>query len=147
MSRRQNRSVCTGRAISCCNYLRVLENFCGNLCLSNRVLSPQGVVQIQSDLILCDLLWRQNSVSETETFTKKFSRTHKVTCSCDLSPQRVAATCRLVCYALKTFAAFHSGEHTVKWGWGLSRQFHTNQWILSPPKPHTFVHRNEGWVC
>ena len=98
--------------MSCCNNLHVLETFCGNLCLSNRVLSPQGVAQIQSDLILCDLLWRQNFVSETETFTKKFSRTHKVTCSCDLSPQRVAATCRLVCSALKTFAAFHSGEHT-----------------------------------
>ena len=105
------------------------------------------VVQIQSDLIFCDLLWRQNSVSETETFTKKFSRTHKKTCSCDSSPQRVAATCRLVCSALKTFAAFHSSEHT-QWNeveaWADS--FIQISEFCQPPKPHTFVHRNEGWV-
>ena len=29
----------------------VLENFCENLCRCNRILSPQQVAQIQSDLI------------------------------------------------------------------------------------------------
>ena len=47
-----NHSVCTGLAISCCNqpgYVAatnascVLENFCENLCLRNRILSPQKV--------------------------------------------------------------------------------------------------------
>ena len=37
----------------------VLENFCENLCLCNRILSPQQVAQIRSDLIICDMLRRQ----------------------------------------------------------------------------------------
>ena len=104
-----NHSVCTGRAISCCNKLRdtsqrqiascLLVNSCLNLCLSNRILSPQQVAQIQSDLILCDLLRRHNSVAETKIFTKILQHTRS-----DLSPQQgVAATCRLVCSDLKTY--------------------------------------------
>ena len=74
----------------------VQENFCENLCLCNRVLSQQQVTQILSDLIFCDLLQRQNYVAETKIFTK-FSSTHEAICRCDVSLQRVAATCRQVC--------------------------------------------------
>ena len=38
----------------------VLEKFCENLCRCNRILSPQPVAQIQTGLIFCDLLRRQN---------------------------------------------------------------------------------------
>ena len=48
----------------------VLENFCENLCFSNRILSPQQLTRIQSDLLLCDSLRRQNSVAETKIFAK-----------------------------------------------------------------------------
>ena len=57
----------------------VLENFCENLCLCNRILSQQHVTKNQIRQNLCDLYtWS------------------------DLSPRRVAATCRLVCTDLKT---------------------------------------------
>ena len=49
-------------------------------------LSLQQVVQIQSDLIFCDLLQRQNSVAETTIFTKNYP-VH--------TRRFVAATCRL----------------------------------------------------
>ena len=93
-----NHSVRTGRAISYCNKLRDtsqwqiawcvlrLVNSCANLCLSNRILSPQQVAQIQSDLIFCDLLPRQNYVAETKIFTKILQYTQN-----DLSQRRVAA--------------------------------------------------------
>ena len=106
MSRRHvaatNRFVCTGE-------------ICENLCRCNRILSPQQVAQIQSDLIFCDLLQRQNSVAETKIFTKILQYTlsdlslRRVASPCccnllpdlftwsDLSLRRVAATCRLVC--------------------------------------------------
>ena len=78
---------------------------------------------------------RLDSVAETKIVTKKFPRTHKL------------QTCRLVCFALKTFAEFHSGEHT-QWNeveaWADS--FIQISEFCHPPKPHTFVHRNEGWV-
>ena len=71
-----NHYRCTGWVISCCNKLYdmsrlhiascVLENFCGNLCLSNVILSLRQVAQILSDLILCNLLQWQNSVVETK---------------------------------------------------------------------------------
>ena len=44
----------------------VLENFCENLCLRNRILSQQQVAQNQIKLNLWDLLRRQNSVAETK---------------------------------------------------------------------------------
>ena len=58
---------------------------------------PQQVAQIQSDLIFCDLLQRQNSVSETKIFTKilQYTRSYlsrrrvasvATTCCCNLSP-------------------------------------------------------------
>ena len=53
----------------CTNMLRrqiascVLEKFCENLCLCNRILSPQQVAQIQSDLIFRVLFLRQNSLA------------------------------------------------------------------------------------
>ena len=68
-----------------------LENFCENLCLGNRILLQQ-IAQIQSDLILWDLLRWQNSVEETKIFTKILS-TNKEICLCDVSKQCVAATC------------------------------------------------------
>ena len=64
----------------------VQENFCENLCLRNRILLPQQVAQILSDLILCDkiLLRRQ-----------RFSRKNSSVTQSDLSRalRRVAATC------------------------------------------------------
>ena len=48
----------------------VLDNFCENLCLWNRVLSVQQVAQIQYHLIFYDWLQQQNSVPETKIFTK-----------------------------------------------------------------------------
>ena len=74
--------------------LCVQEKFGENLCLCNRVLSQQQVAQILSDLIFCDLLRRQR-------FSQKFSSTHEAICCCDVSLQRVAATCRQVCTDLK----------------------------------------------
>ena len=91
----------------------VLENFCENLCGCKRILFPQQVVQIQSDLIFCNLLQRQNSVAAIKIFTQILQYTQSdlslrgvaATCCCnyspdlytrsDLSPRRVA-TCRLV---------------------------------------------------
>ena len=71
-----NHYRCTGWVICCCNKLYdmsqlhiascVLENFCGNLCLSKVILSLWQVAQILSDLILCNLLQWQNSVAETK---------------------------------------------------------------------------------
>ena len=79
MSRRHvtatNRFVCTGE-------------ICENLCRCNRILSPQQVAQIQSDLIFCDLLQRQNFVAETKIFTKILQYTRS-----DLSLRRVASPC------------------------------------------------------
>ena len=80
-----NHNSCTGWVISCYNKLYdmsqlyialcVLENFCGNLCLSNVILSLWQVAQILPDLILCNLLQWQNSVAET----KILSYTHSLT--------------------------------------------------------------------
>ena len=78
-----NRFVCT-------------EEFSENLCRCNRILSPQQVAQIQSDLIFCDLLQRQNCVAETKIFTK-FSSTHEAICRCDVLPHLVAPTSRPTC--------------------------------------------------
>ena len=63
----------------------VLENFCENRCLLDIILSEQQVAQILSDLILCDLLLRQNYVAETKIFTKILQHTRS-----DLSQRRVA---------------------------------------------------------
>ena len=51
------------------NALCVLENFCEDR-LHNRILSQQEVALIQSDLILCNLLWQQNPDAEIKIFTK-----------------------------------------------------------------------------
>ena len=76
----------------------VLENFCENLCRCNRILSPQQVGQIQSDLSFCDLLQRQNSVAETKIFRKiLYLSTHEAICRCDVSPHCVSATNRPTC--------------------------------------------------
>ena len=51
------------------NALCVLENFCEDR-LHDRILSQQEVALIQSDLILCNLLWQQNPDAEIKIFTK-----------------------------------------------------------------------------
>ena len=94
--------------------LSVLENFCANFCDCKRILLQQQVVQIQSDLIFCDLLQRQNSVAATKIFTQILQYTRSdlslrrvvPTCCCNYLPDlytrsgllpRRLATCRLVC--------------------------------------------------
>ena len=89
--------------------------FVGNLCLSNRILSTQNVAQIQSDLILCDLLRRQNSVAET-----KISR--KVLHYRDLSLRFVDATCCCK-YAFCMMASFYYYDQNP-----LRFSFHTLIW-------------------
>ena len=91
-----NHSVCTGRAISCYNKLRdtsqrqiascVLENFCENLCLRNKIkiLSLQQVAKNQIRLNLCDLLRRQILLQR-----QRFSQISPVH-----TKRFVAATCR-----------------------------------------------------
>ena len=90
--RRLVAATCCGdtsqRQIASC----VLQKFCENLCLCNRILSPRQVAQILSDLIFCNMLLRQNSVAETTIFTKilKYTRSYLwlrcVACCCNLSP-------------------------------------------------------------
>ena len=66
--------------------------YCENLCLWNRILLVQPVVKNQMILNLCNLLHRQNSVSETKIFTKIIQYTRSdlllwcvaVTCCCNL---------------------------------------------------------------
>ena len=55
----------------------VLENICENLFRCNRILSPQQVAQIQSDLIFCDMLQGQNFVAETKIFPKILQYTRR----------------------------------------------------------------------
>ena len=101
-----NHSVCTGRAISCCNKLRDAlqreiascvsenqKNFCENLFLPNRILSPQQIAGTQSHLILCDSLGRQNFVAESKFFAK-FSSTLEAVCHRDVLQQPVAYVLR-----------------------------------------------------
>ena len=71
----------------------VLEKFCENICLCNRILSPQQVSQILSDLIFGNILLRQNSVAVTKIFTKILQYTRSnfaVTCHHDMLLQLVA---------------------------------------------------------
>ena len=94
--------------------LSVLENFSANFCGCKRILLQQQIVQIQSDLIFCDLLQRQNSVAATKIFTQILQYTRSdlslrrvaPTCCCNYLPDqytwsglllRRLATCRLVC--------------------------------------------------
>ena len=86
----------------------MLENFCPTLCLHNTILSLQHVVQIQCDLIFCNLLGRQNSFVETK-LSKKFFSTHKVICSSYLSLQHVPTTW-YVAWCVLTFC---EGKFTV----------------------------------
>ena len=74
----------------------VLENFCENLCLRNRILSLQQVAKNQIRLNLCDLLRQQNSVAATKIFTKIVQYTRS-DLALQVSPRHVAGTCRLVC--------------------------------------------------
>ena len=78
----------------------VLENFCENLCLRNKILSLQQVAKNQIRLNLCDLLRRQ-ILLQRQRFSQKFSCTYEAICRCNMSPRHVAATCRLVCTDLK----------------------------------------------
>ena len=87
-------SLCAGRASSCSNKLSLRRiawtsgfvctgDFLVKICLCNRILSPQQVAQIMSDLIFCDMLRRQR-------FSQKSSNTH-------VSARHVIPNCRLVC--------------------------------------------------
>ena len=93
--------------------LSVLENFSANFCGCKRILLQQQIVQIQSDLIFCDLLQRQNSVAATKIFTQILQYTRSdlslryspnvlvpllpdLYTRSGLLPRRLA-TCRLVC--------------------------------------------------
>ena len=58
-----------------------------SVCLGNRILLPQQVPQILYDLTFCDMLLRQNSVTETKIFTIILQYTQS-----DLSPWCVAVT-------------------------------------------------------
>ena len=58
-----------------------------SVCLCNRILLPQQVPQILYDLTFCDMLLRQNSVTETKIFTVILQYTQS-----DLSPWCVAVT-------------------------------------------------------
>ena len=74
----------------------VLETFCENLCLCNRILSQRHVAKNQIKQNWCNLLQQQNSVAETKIFTR-FPSTHEAICRCNVSPQHVAATCCRTC--------------------------------------------------
>ena len=102
----------------------VLENFWENLCLCNGILSLQQVAKNQIRLNLCDLLRRQNSVAATKIFTKILQYTHEAICCCDVSPNRVAANCRLVCTDLKrkeneittaVSRTYENATHIIAW--------------------------------
>ena len=77
--------------------LCVLDNFCENLCLCNRILLQQHVAKNKIRQNLCDLLRRQNFVAETKIFTKFPQLTQEAICRCDVSPQHVAATSSQTC--------------------------------------------------
>ena len=62
----------------------VLENFCENLCLCNRILSQRHVAKNQIRQNLCDLSRRQTSVAETRRDLSL--RCVAATCCCNLSP-------------------------------------------------------------
>ena len=87
-TRRQVAATCRGdtlqRQIASC----ALEKIRENLCRRNKILATQQVAQIQSDLIFCNLLQRQNFVAETKIFTNILQYTRS-----DLSLRRVASLC------------------------------------------------------
>ena len=105
-------SVHTGRQVAAISRTScVLENFCESLCLHNRILSPQNVAKNQIRQNLCNLLQRQNSVALSKIFhktspvhTKRFVAAScrcnvlpQLAAGCDLSPQSVASTYRVLC--------------------------------------------------
>ena len=93
-TRRQVAATCqddtSQRQIGSC----VLENFCENHSLCNRILSQEHVAKNQIRQNLCDLSRRQNSVAKTKIFTKFLQYTRSdlllrcvaATCCCNLSP-------------------------------------------------------------
>ena len=81
-TRRQVAATCRGetsqRQIASC----VLEKFCENLCLYNRILSQQHVEKIKSDRI-CATCWSGKILLQRQRFSQNFPSTHKAICSCD----------------------------------------------------------------
>ena len=73
----------------------VLEDFCENLCCCKRILSPQQVVQIQSDLIFATCC-SDKILLRRQRFSQNFC-THEAICRCDVSPHRVAVTSSPTC--------------------------------------------------
>jgi len=129
-------SVCTGRAISCCNKLRVTSQ---ERQVASCVLATEFFRYNKSHKF--SLIWFCATwfCCGDKDFQKNFPRTHKATCSRDLSPQRVAATCRLVCSDLNTFAAFHSSEHT-QWN-------EVEAWADSFIQISEFCHPQASYLC
>ena len=84
------------RHVAATNQFVCSGEFCENLCRCNRILSPQQVTKIQSDLIFCYLLQRQNSVTETKIFTKILQYTRS-DLSLRCAPRLVAATSHPTC--------------------------------------------------
>ena len=100
-------SLCTGWATSCSNKLRRLVAVTNRfVCFGEflwRSLSPQQHFVAATSCMksnLWDLLLRQKPFAYTtilRLLPKKFYSTHEAICRCDVSPQNVAANCRLVC--------------------------------------------------
>ena len=91
LTRRQVEGKCRGDELQRQIALCVLENLCKNRCLCNRILSPQKLAQIVWFLIFCDLL-QATKFSRRQISAKVMQYTRS-----DLSPQRDAATSRLIC--------------------------------------------------
>ena len=70
----------------------VVENFCENLWLHNRILLGQHVTKNQIRQNWCNLLWQENSFAETKIFTKILQDSQS-----NLSLWCVAATSRPAC--------------------------------------------------
>ena len=107
-----NRFVCTGEFLG--KSLSLQRNFVA--ATSCKKSNQTEIVQLNccSDKIQ---LQRQR-------FSQKFSSTHDAICCCDVSPHRVAATCRLACTDLKrkeneittaVSRTYENATHIIAW--------------------------------
>ena len=104
--------MCTGRVTSCSNKVRrhvaATNRFvCTGEFLWKSLSPQQNFVAATSrkksnQTESVRLVVATKFCCSDKVFTK-FSTTHKLICRCNVSPQRVAATCRLVCTDLKVF--------------------------------------------
>ena len=85
--------VGTHQATSSCNTLRrhvalcILENFCQNLCLRNRILSGQQVAKSKKSDWICATCWGDKILLLRQRFAHELTRrsTHRAICHWDLS--------------------------------------------------------------